>query len=166
MFFLKTTDCSLVMPPTMMLRSMTLVKERALISTVDFFAPIVDDAFTYGQIAAANSLSDVYAMGGKPLMAMAVLGWPTEKLPTVLAQRIMAGAKDICLQAGVIIAGGHTIDSPEPFFGLSVNGEAPIAHIKQNSTAQAGDMCSSLPNPSARVCLPRHSSAACSHPMV
>lgn len=113
---------------------------RALISTVDFFAPIVDDAFTYGQIAAANSLSDVYAMGGKPLMAMAVLGWPTEKLPTVLAQRIMAGAKDICLQAGVIIAGGHTIDSPEPFFGLSVNGEAPIAHIKQNSTAQAGDV--------------------------
>jgi len=113
---------------------------RALITTVDFFAPIVDDAFTYGKIAAANALSDVYAMGGRPSIALAVLGWPIEKLPTVLAQRVMAGARAICLEAGVVIAGGHTIDSPEPFFGLSVSGEMPIANIKRNSTAQAGDL--------------------------
>ena len=112
---------------------------RALISTADFFAPIVDDAFTFGQIAAANSLSDVYAMGGKPTLALALLGWAVEKLPNVLAQQVMAGARSMCEQAGIVIAGGHTIDATEPFFGLSVNGEAPIAHIKRNSTAQAGD---------------------------
>ena len=111
-----------------------------LISTVDFFTPIVDDAFQYGRIAAANALSDIYAMGGKPFMAIAVLGWPVEKLPAFLAQRIIAGAKEICLQAGVSLAGGHTIDSPEPFFGLSVNGNVPIANVKKNSTAQEGDV--------------------------
>ena len=111
-----------------------------LISTVDFFTPIVDDAFHYGRIAAANALSDVYAMGGKPFMAIAVLGWPVEKLPAALAQQVIAGAKEICLQAGVSLAGGHTIDSPEPFFGLSVNGNVPIANIKKNSTAQEDDI--------------------------
>jgi selenide,water dikinase len=111
-----------------------------LISTVDFFTPIVDDAFQYGQIAAANALSDVYAMGGKPFLAIAVLGWPVEKLPPALAQRVIAGAKDICQQAGVSLAGGHTIDSPEPFFGLSVNGHVAIHHIKRNSSAQEGDI--------------------------
>jgi selenide,water dikinase len=112
----------------------------ALISTVDFFMPIVDDAFQYGQIAAANALSDVYAMGGKPFMAVAILGWPVEKLPASLAQKVIAGAKDICTKAGVSLAGGHTIDSPEPFFGLSVNGQVAISNIKKNSTAQQGDM--------------------------
>lgn len=111
-----------------------------LISTVDFFMPIVDDAFQFGQIAAANALSDVYAMGGRPFLAIAVLGWPVGKLLPALAQRVIAGAKDICKQAGVSLAGGHTIDSPEPFFGLSVNGRVAISDIKRNSSAQEGDI--------------------------
>ncbi len=112
----------------------------ALISTVDFFTPIVDDAFTYGQIAATNALSDVYAMGGKPFMAIAILGLPVEKLPATIAQQIIAGGKAACTKAGVVLAGGHTIDAPEPFFGLAVNGLVPVANLKQNSTAQAGDV--------------------------
>lgn len=112
----------------------------ALISTVDFFTPIVNDAFTYGRIAAANALSDVYAMGGKPFLAIAVLGFPTEKIPASIAQQIIAGGKSICAEAGVSLAGGHTIDSPEPFFGLAVNGMVPVKNLKQNSTAQPGDL--------------------------
>ena len=112
----------------------------ALISTVDFFTPIVNDAFTYGRIAAANALSDVYAMGGKPFLAIAILGFPTEKIPAAIAQQIIAGGKSICKEAGVSLAGGHTIDSPEPFFGLSVNGIVPVKNLKQNSTAQEGDL--------------------------
>jgi selenide,water dikinase len=111
-----------------------------LISTVDFFMPIVDDAFQFGRIAAANALSDVYAMGGHPIMAIAVLGWPVEKLPPYLAQQVIAGAKEICRQAGIPLAGGHTIDSPEPFFGLSVNGQVAISDIKSNASAQEGDV--------------------------
>jgi selenide,water dikinase len=111
-----------------------------LISTVDFFMPVVDDAYQYGQIAAANALSDVYAMGGKPFLAIAVLGWPVEKLPAALAQQVIAGAKIICAKAGVSLGGGHTIDSPEPFFGLSVNGHVAISNIKRNSTAEEGDI--------------------------
>ena len=112
----------------------------ALISTVDFFMPILDDAYAFGRIAATNALSDVYAMGGQPFMATAILGWPVEKLPPALAQQVIAGAKAICTQAGVMIAGGHTIDSPEPFFGLSVNGKVAIPHLKRNATAQLGDL--------------------------
>jgi len=112
---------------------------RALISTTDFFSPIVDDAFDFGRIAATNSLSDVYAMGGKPLLAIAILGWPVEKLPPELAARVLDGGRSICHQAGIALAGGHSIDAPEPFFGLAVTGEAPAAHIKRNDTAQAGD---------------------------
>jgi selenide,water dikinase len=112
----------------------------ALISTVDFFTPIVNDAYTYGRIAGANALSDVYAMGGKPFLAIAVLGFPVEKLPTAIAQQIIAGGKSICAEAGVALAGGHTIDSPEPFFGLAVNGFVPVKNLKQNSTAQEGDL--------------------------
>ncbi len=112
----------------------------ALISTVDFFTPIVNDAFTYGKIAAANALSDVYAMGGKPFLAIAILGFPTEKISAAIAQQIIAGGKNICAKAGVVLAGGHTIDSPEPFFGLAVNGIVPIKNLKQNSTAQEGDL--------------------------
>lgn len=111
----------------------------ALISTVDFFTPIVNDAFTYGKIAAANALSDVYAMGGKPFLAIAILGFPTEKISVSIAQQIIAGGKSICAQAGVALAGGHTIDSPEPFFGLAVNGFVPVKNLKQNSTAREGD---------------------------
>ena len=105
-----------------------------------FLPPIVNDPFSYGKIAAANALSDVYAMGGKPFMAIAVLGFPVEKLGAEVAQQIIAGAKEICALAGVSLAGGHTIDSPEPFFGLSVNGFVEVKNLKKNSTAQVGDI--------------------------
>ena len=111
----------------------------ALISTTDFFMPIVDDAFDFGRIAAANSISDVYAMGGKPLMAIAVLGWPVEKLPAELAQKVIDGGRTICKEAGIPLAGGHSIDSPEPFFGLAVTGIVSTDKIKKNNTAQVGD---------------------------
>lgn len=111
---------------------------RAIISTTDFFMPIVDGAFDFGRIAAANSISDVYAMGGKPLMAIAILGWPVEKLPPELAQQVLEGARTICAEAGIPLAGGHSIDSPEPIFGLAVTGEAEIKNIKRNSTAAEG----------------------------
>ncbi|MES2779548.1 MAG: selenide, water dikinase SelD [Bacteroidota bacterium] len=113
---------------------------QALIVTTDFFMPIVDDAFTFGQAAAANAISDVYAMGGKPITAIAILGWPIDKIPADVAAKVLDGAKDICAQAGIVISGGHTIDAAEPFFGLSVNGLAPLEHIKRNDTAQAGDI--------------------------
>ncbi|MHB8260402.1 MAG: selenide, water dikinase SelD [Bacteroidia bacterium] len=113
---------------------------KALISTVDFFMPIVDDAFDFGRIASANAISDVYAMGGKPILATALLGWPINKLPVELAQRVLDGAKTICNQAGIPLAGGHSIDTVEPMFGLSVNGMVDIKNLKQNSTAQAGDL--------------------------
>ncbi len=112
----------------------------ALISTVDFFMPVVDDAFDFGRIAATNAISDVYAMGGKPFMAVAVLGWPVNKIPVAIAQEVIKGAKAICKEAEVVLAGGHTIDSPEPFFGLSVNGTVPIPHLKKNCTAKKGDL--------------------------
>lgn len=113
---------------------------QALIVTADFFMPIVDDAFTFGQVAAANAISDVYAMGGKPITAIAILGWPIDKLPAELAATVLDGAREICAKAGIIISGGHTIDSAEPFFGLSVNGLAPIENIKANNTANEGDI--------------------------
>lgn len=113
---------------------------QAVISTVDFFSPIVDDAFDFGRIAAVNALSDVYAMGGSPLMAVAVLGWPLEKLGAGLAARVVDGGRQACSDLGVPLAGGHSIDAPEPFFGLAVTGAAPVAHIKRNSTARPGDL--------------------------
>ncbi len=112
----------------------------ALISTTDFFTPIVDDPFDFGRIASANAISDVYAMGGKPIMAIAILGWPVEKLNTSLAQRVIEGSRAICAQAGIPLAGGHSIDSPEPIFGLSVNGLVQIKQLKQNNTANEGDL--------------------------
>lgn len=112
----------------------------ALISTTDFFMPIVDDAFDFGRIASANAISDVYAMGGKPLLAIAVLGWPVEKLPSSLAKKVIEGARNICALAGIPLAGGHSIDSAEPFFGLSVNGLVPISNLKKNNTANEGDL--------------------------
>lgn len=113
---------------------------QALIVTADFFMPIVDDAFTFGQVAAANALSDVYAMGGKPITAIALLGWPVDKIPAEVAAQVMQGAQHLCAKAGIIISGGHTIDAPEPFFGLSVNGLAPVKNIRQNNTAGEGDV--------------------------
>ena len=111
----------------------------ALISTTDFFMPIVDDAFDFGRIAAANSISDVYAMGGKPLLAIAILGWPIEKLSAELAHKVVEGGRTICKAAGIPLAGGHSIDSPEPIFGLAVTGIVPIENLKRNNTAQEGD---------------------------
>lgn len=113
---------------------------RAVISTTDFFAPIVDDAFDFGRIAATNAMSDVYAMGGNPLMAVAILGWPLQKLGPELAAQVVEGGRRACHDAGIPLAGGHSIDAPEPFFGLAVTGEAEIAHIKRNDTAQEGDV--------------------------
>ncbi len=110
----------------------------ALISTTDFFMPIVDDAYDFGRIASANAISDVYAMGGKPVLAIAILGWPIDKLPPETAQKVLEGARAICAQAGITLAGGHSIDCPEPVFGLAVNGLVQINQLKQNSTATAG----------------------------
>ena len=115
-------------------------EHELLISTTDFFTPIVDDPYTFGRIAAANALSDVYAMGGLPLMALAVLGWPVEKLPVELASEVLRGGRSICAEAGIPLAGGHSIDSPEPFFGLAVNGKIEKSHLKTNSGAKDGDV--------------------------
>lgn len=112
----------------------------ALISTTDFFMPIVDDAFNFGQIASANAISDIYAMGGKPVLAIALLGWPVDKLPASLAKEVLEGARDICAKAGIALAGGHSIDSAEPFFGLSVNGIIDLPNLKKNNTAKEGDV--------------------------
>ncbi|UOR04384.1 selenide, water dikinase SelD [Hymenobacter aerilatus] len=111
---------------------------QALISTTDFFMPIVDDAYDFGRIASANAISDVYAMGGRPVLAIAVLGWPVEKLVPEVAQRVMEGSRSICREAGIPLAGGHSIDSPEPIFGLAVTGMVDIAQLKRNDTATAG----------------------------
>lgn len=113
---------------------------QALISTTDFFTPIVDDAFAFGRIAGANAISDVYAMGGKPLLAIAILGWPVEKLPAELAKQVLEGARQVCAEAGIPLAGGHSIDTPEPVFGLAVNGMVSVDHLKKNNTAEAGDL--------------------------
>jgi selenide, water dikinase len=112
---------------------------KALISTTDFFTPIVDDAFDFGRIASANAISDVYAMGGKPILAIAILGWPVEKLPAALAQKVIEGSREICNEAGIPLAGGHSIDSAEPMFGLAVSGLIDIDHLKKNDTAREGD---------------------------
>lgn len=111
---------------------------NALISTTDFFMPIVDDAYDFGRIASANAISDVYAMGGKPVLAIAILGWPIDKLSPEVAQKVLEGSRAICAEAGITLAGGHSIDCPEPVFGLSVNGIVDIKHLKQNSTAGVG----------------------------
>lgn len=109
-----------------------------LVSTTDFFMPIVDDAFTYGAIASVNAISDVYAMGGRPVMALAILGWPVDKLPAELAQQVLNGSRSICEKAGIPLAGGHSIDSPEPIFGLAVSGIIRKTNLKQNNTATEG----------------------------
>ena len=110
----------------------------AAISTTDFFMPIVDDAFTFGKIAATNAISDVYAMGGTPLLAIAILGWPIDKLPPEVAQQVLEGGRAACAEAGISLAGGHSIDSPEPIFGLAVTGRVDIAKLKRNNTATKG----------------------------
>jgi selenide,water dikinase len=112
---------------------------KALISTTDFFMPIVDDPYNFGRIASANAISDVYAMGGDPILAIAILGWPINTIPPSIAKRVIEGSKSICMEAGIPLAGGHSIDSPEPIFGLAVNGMVEINNLKQNNTAREGD---------------------------
>ncbi len=114
--------------------------EQCLVHTTDFFMPIVDDPFDFGRIAATNALSDVYAMGGKPEMALAILGWPVATLGTASASRVMQGAREVCEQAGVALAGGHSIETQEPIFGLSVTGRVSQSSLKRNNTAQLGDV--------------------------
>jgi selenide, water dikinase len=111
----------------------------AIISTTDLFMPIVDDPFTFGRIAATNAISDVYAMGGEPLLAIAILGWPINKVSPEIASIVLDGGRQACKEAGIVIAGGHSIDSPEPIFGLAVTGTVQINNLKRNDTATAGN---------------------------
>ena len=110
-----------------------------IISTTDFFMPIVDDPHTFGRIAAANAISDIYAMGGTPLMSIAILGWPIDKLPPEVAGAVLEGGRSVCEEACIPLAGGHSIDSPEPIFGLAVTGRMKLSHLKVNASAKVGD---------------------------
>ncbi|MDN4038235.1 selenide, water dikinase SelD [Massilia sp. YIM B02443] len=114
--------------------------EQALIATTDFFMPIVDDPFDFGRIAATNAISDVYAMGGTPIMALALVGMPVNKLPLETIGQIIRGGESICAEAGIPIAGGHTIDSVEPIYGLVVMGLVHPSKVKRNADAKAGDV--------------------------
>ncbi len=114
--------------------------EQAIIATTDFFMPIVDDPFDFGRIAATNAISDVYAMGGQPILALAVVGMPIDKLPVETIQQIMAGGAAVCQAAGIPIAGGHSIDSPEPIYGLVALGLVHPDKVKRNDRARAGDV--------------------------
>ena len=113
---------------------------NCIISTTDFFMPIVDDAFTFGAIASVNAISDVYAMGGSPFMAIAILGWPVNKIPAGVANAVLEGSRSICEQGGIPLAGGHSIDCPEPVFGLAVTGGVLKDNLKRNNTAKAGSL--------------------------
>jgi selenide,water dikinase len=115
-----------------------LEEERGVVSTTDFFMPIVDDPFDFGRIAATNAISDIYAMGGDPLMAIAILGWPVNVLPAEVAREVIRGGRAVCDAAGIPLAGGHSIDAPEPIFGLAVTGVVDKKHMKRNDTATAG----------------------------
>ncbi len=112
--------------------------ERGVVSTTDFFMPIVDDPYDFGRIAATNAISDIYAMGGDPLMAIAILGWPVNLLPPEVAREVIRGGRAVCDEAGIPLAGGHSIDAPEPIFGLAVTGVVNKRHMKRNDTATAG----------------------------
>jgi selenide,water dikinase len=109
-----------------------------IVSTTDFFMPIVDDPFVFGSIASVNAISDVYAMGGQPLMAIAILGWPVNKIAPEVAQQVLEGSRKVCAEAGIPLAGGHSIDCPEPVFGLAVTGRLRKEHLKRNDTARIG----------------------------
>ena len=109
-----------------------------VVSTTDFFMPIVDDPFTFGAIASVNAISDVYAMGGDPLMAIAILGWPVNKIPVDVARMVLEGSRKVCAEAGIPLAGGHSIDCPEPVFGLAVTGKLRKEHLKRNNAAREG----------------------------
>jgi selenide,water dikinase len=110
----------------------------SVLSTTDFFMPIVDDPFTFGQIAATNALSDIYAMGGRPLMAISIFGWPIDKLSAEVGRRVIEGGRSVCEDAGIPLAGGHSIDSPEPIFGLAATGIVDNKNLMQNASAEEG----------------------------
>jgi selenide,water dikinase len=114
--------------------------ERTILSTTDFFMPVVDDPFDFGRIAATNAISDIYAMGGTPVMAIAILGWPVDKLPASVAGQVVAGGKAVCMAADIPLAGGHSIDCPEPIFGLAVTGIGKVDSLKTNAGARPGDI--------------------------
>jgi len=114
--------------------------EQAVVATTDFFLPIVDDPYDFGRIAATNAISDVYAMGAKPLFALALVGMPVGKLPVGVMQQILAGGQSVCATAGIPVAGGHSIDNPEPIYGLVAIGLVHPSHIKRNSRACEGDV--------------------------
>ncbi|MFY8036713.1 MAG: selenide, water dikinase SelD, partial [Cyclobacteriaceae bacterium] len=111
-----------------------------IVSTTDFFMPIVDDAFTFGAIASVNAISDVYAMGGEPFMAIAILGWPINKIAPEVAKQVLEGSRKVCAEAGIPLAGGHSIDCPEPVFGLAVSGKLKRENLKRNDTAREGSL--------------------------
>ncbi len=111
---------------------------KGIISTTDFFMPIVDDAIQFGKIASVNAISDIYAMGGTPLMAIAILGWPIDKVPAGVAGEVLEGARQACSEANIPLAGGHSIDCPEPVFGLAVTGIIDLENLKKNAGAQPG----------------------------
>ena len=113
--------------------------EHCIIATTDFFMPMVDNPSDFGKIAAANAISDVYAMGGRPLLALAILGMPLDKLPVEMVREILQGGSSICTEAGIPVAGGHSIDTPEPIYGLAVIGLTKPRHVRRNSGAQPGD---------------------------
>lgn len=113
--------------------------EQALVATTDFFTPIVDDPYDFGRIAATNAISDIYAMGGRPIMALALVGMPLDKLPVEVIQRILAGGDAVCAEAGIPIAGGHSIDTLEPIYGLVAMGLVHPGKVKRNDRAQDGD---------------------------
>ena len=116
-----------------------LDENTCVIATTDFFMPMVDDPFDFGRIAATNAISDVYAMGGKPIMALAVLGMPVDKIPTAMVREILKGGAAVCASAGIPVAGGHSIDCPEPVYGLAVIGTCRPEHVRRNADAKAGD---------------------------
>jgi len=136
------------MPPELMVGSETsddaavyrLNDEQALVATTDFFTPIVDDPYDFGRIAATNALSDIYAMGARPIMALALVGMPLDKLPLAVIGKILAGGESVCAQAGIPIAGGHSIDVLEPIYGLVAMGLVHPSRVKRNSAARAGDV--------------------------
>jgi selenide,water dikinase len=117
-----------------------LNETQALVATTDFFTPIVDDPFDFGRIAATNAISDIYAMGGRPIMALAIVGMPLEKLPVSAIRGILAGGESVCAAAGIPIAGGHSIDTLEPIYGLVALGLVHPDKVKRNSSAKAGDV--------------------------
>ncbi|HHV66137.1 selenide, water dikinase SelD [Brucella intermedia] len=113
--------------------------ENCVIATTDFFMPMVDDPFDFGRIAATNAISDVYAMGGTPIMALAILGMPVNKIPAEMIREILKGGSSICAEAGIPVAGGHSIDAPEPIYGLAVIGTCKLSNLRRNSGARVGD---------------------------